>query len=226
MKILVFTDIHGNLSALKQIIKTDDFKTADKRIFLGDVAFGFERPNQCIKIINKTCECIAGNNDLYVSDHIPDVDLPEFAQSKLIQWKYWIKNISRKNKKIINSWPKEIALTINNIQFYFTHYPWEEYNNDINVVDTPIKKSLKTRERLFKNIDADYIIFGHEHYTNCFANKKKHFYCVASAGLTKRASYLVIEVIDNQVTLTEKFIEFDYKKELNRIIKAGYPHNL
>ena len=48
MKILVFSDVHGNLNALNALIETKDFKTADKIIFLGDVVFGASRPNECI----------------------------------------------------------------------------------------------------------------------------------------------------------------------------------
>ena len=36
MKICVFTDIHGNLDAFKLLMQTEDFKSADLKICLGD----------------------------------------------------------------------------------------------------------------------------------------------------------------------------------------------
>lgn len=223
MKIIVFADLHGNLSALKKLIKTTDFKNADKRIFLGDVAFGFSRPNKCIKILNKTCDCIIGNNDCYICDHIPDVDMEEFAKSKLLQWEYWLKNVSNKSKKIMKSWPREITLGIDNYKLFFTHYPWEEYQNDINVVDTPEIKNLKSRQKLFKGNNADYIFFGHEHYTNSFTYKKQTFCCVGSCGLFLTGSYIIIEIKNEKISITEKSINNDIDYELTLTEKAGYP---
>ena len=51
MKILVFTDVHGNYNSLLALEKTNDFKTSDKIIFLGDVLFGYSRPNDCINFL-------------------------------------------------------------------------------------------------------------------------------------------------------------------------------
>lgn len=42
MKIAVFTDIHGNLKALKNVLEQIKEKGADKTIFLGDI---FQRGN-------------------------------------------------------------------------------------------------------------------------------------------------------------------------------------
>lgn len=85
MKILVFTDLHGSLNSLKALMNTVDYKTADKIIFLGDVAIGCSRPNECIELLKEMkCICLLGNNDSYVVDHIPQVNFDINEEIKLM----------------------------------------------------------------------------------------------------------------------------------------------
>ena len=193
MKIFVFTDIHGSLNCLSALLKTKDYIEADKRIFLGDVVFGCSRPNECIDILDKEdIICILGNNDSYIADHIPDIDWSEFDNSKKVQLQWMTTHILNRNKAIMKNWQKDLLLDINNVKFYFTHYPWENYNNDTNVIDIPIQINLDAREQMFKDIDANYYIFGHEHKSNHFESNNKHYYCIGSSSLKCPGSYLII----------------------------------
>jgi len=226
MKILVFTDLHGSLNSLKSLINTDDYKTADKIIFLGDVAIGCSRPNECIELLKKmNCICLLGNNDSYVVDHIPQVDFDEFSSDKIEMINWMIENISEENKKIIKSWSKDYSIVVDNKKLYFTHYVWEDYNNDINVIDTPSIKEFNTRKEMFKDINADYIFFGHEHKTNYFFNGSKHYFCLGTSGLKNPGSYLVININkNNDINLEEKFVNFDINEEIKLMDLAGYPY--
>ena len=225
MKILVFTDVHGNLSCLEALANTEDFKSADKIIFLGDVIIGCSRPNECINFLkNINCIKILGNNDFYISRHIPEVDMTEFSGEKLKQAEYMKSILTYENKKEILSWEMDYNLNIDNIKFYFTHYAWENYNNDVNVVDSPINPTLQDREKAFKDIDTDYIIFGHEHKSNCFFGENKVYYCLGSLGLKSPSGYLLIEIENGEVKLQEKQIKHDINYEIELMDKAGYPY--
>lgn len=226
MKILVFTDVHGSLNALHAIEETKDFKTADKKIFLGDVVFGCSRPNECVEFLKKNkCTCILGNNDSYVVDHIPEVDVAEFDSEKLVQMD-WIRDILlESNKKIISSWPREVKMTIDGKKFVFMHYPWENYNNDINVIDSPLVPNVQIRKEMFSRFDADYIIFGHEHQTSYFTDGQKHYFCIGSLGLKVHAPYLMIDTNNGEkVDMQEKFVQFDIDEEIRLMDLAGYPY--
>ena len=226
MKIVVFTDLHGSFNSLKSLVNCEDFKTADKIIFLGDVVVGCSRSNECIDYLKKLdCICLLGNNDSYVVNHIPEVDKAEFSNEKLIMIEWMKAHITTENKEIIKSWQKDYKLNIYNKIFYFTHYAWEINNNDTNVVDTPQIKDVITRKEMFKDINADYIIFGHEHKTNYFIDKDKHYYCLGTIGLRNPGSYLVINITNNQIELNEKFIEFDINEEIDLMDIAGYPYD-
>lgn len=225
MKILVFSDIHGSLNSLKALVKTQDWECADKRIFLGDVCIGCSRPNECINLLNQLdCVKIVGNNDLYVCDHVPEADLPDFANEKLLQLAYMQKHVTKQSKKIVLSWQKDLKLEICTKKFYFTHYPWEKFNGDENVIDTPNEKNFETRKEMFSKIDADYYFFGHEHRENNFTDGKRHFYCVGTLGLKSPGYYLVIEIENGEITIKEKYVSFDINEEIDLMDKAGYPY--
>lgn len=226
MKILVFTDIHGSLNSLLSLKETEDFKNADKVIFLGDAVIGCSRPNECIELITKlNCECVVGNNDCYVCDHVPSVDQEEFSSEKIEQLRWMCNNVTEENKKILNSWNKSLEFVINDKKFYFTHYAWENYNNDVNVVDNPVELNFNSRKEMFEGIDADYYIFGHEHKTNYFTNGIRHYYCLGSLGLKNPGCYLVINIDENAIELHEKFVEFDLGEEIDLMDKKGYPYD-
>lgn len=226
MKILVFSDVHGSLNALRELVKTRDWLTVDKRVFLGDVCIGCSRPNECVKLLNELdCYKIFGNNDRYVFDHVPDVDFLEFEPGKIAQLDYMKNNVSTKNKKIMAGWHKDLMLEIVGKKFYFTHYPWEIYDGDENVIDTPKEKSFSTRKAMFAGVDADYIFFGHEHRANNCTDGKQHFYCVGTLGLKNPGYYMVIDVLDNGIEVKENYIAFDINEEVKLMDKAGYPYN-
>ena len=225
MKILVFSDVHGSLNSLKALEQTADFATADKVIFLGDVAFGCSRPNECIELINKwNCKCILGNNDFYIIDHVSITDLLRFDETKVEQWKWMYKNILDKNKDILRKWDKSFELVVDGKKFYFTHYVWENKNNDISVVDEPTEINFSVRKQMFKGIEADYYIFGHEHKSSHVTDGDKHYCCVSSLGLKNNGPYIVIDIVDGQVKIEEKSVDFDIKQEIELLDKAGYPY--
>ena len=74
MEIAVFTDIHGNLKALKNVLEQIKEKGADKTIFLGDI---FQRGNdeiECLELLKKSgVTCLKGNCELYI-EHGVDID--------------------------------------------------------------------------------------------------------------------------------------------------------
>lgn len=226
MKLLVFGDVHGNLSSLQSLIETNDFKSADKVIFLGDVMMGASRPNECIELIdNIKCECVVGNNDAYVFDSIPKCEIEEFSKQKALQLEYMKKIVTDKNKSIMKNWKRELYLTIEGKKFYFVHYPWEIIDDEYSVIDIKDKNDLMLRKEMFKDIDADYVFFAHEHESSYFKCENKECYGVNSLGSNKIGKYLVVDFNNQKIKVEERTLLFDVSEELKLMKKAGYPYN-
>lgn len=217
MKILVFSDVHGSLNSLKSLISSDYYKNADKVIFLGDAVMGFSRPNECVELLkDMKCECVIGNNDYYICNN---TYCESFDDLKMNQLNYMKMIVSRNSIDIMKSWEKYLYLNIDDKRFCFLHYVWKD--ND--VFEIPKNINRQNREKMFANIDADYIVFGHEHVTSFFEGEGKKYWCVGSIGLNNLGKYLLIDVHDGKIEIEEKEIEFDMDEEINLREKANYP---
>ncbi|MDE6599221.1 MAG: metallophosphoesterase, partial [Oscillospiraceae bacterium] len=66
MKIAVFSDVHGNLKALKAVFEKIKEQSADLTVFLGDI---FQRGNEeieCLELLKDSgIICLKGNCELY-----------------------------------------------------------------------------------------------------------------------------------------------------------------
>ena len=225
MKILVFSDVHGSLNCLRALMETEDYKSADKLIFLGDIVMGCSRPNECIELIKEmNCICLLGNNDDYICNHVPDVDWLEFDDVKREQYKYMDKLVTEKNKKILRTWDRELYLNVCDKTLYFTHYAWRIYDGELDIERNPKEICLQSRKEMFGKINADYIFFGHEHGFNKFSDVDKHYYCLTTIGLEEPGSYLVLDV-DKDVTIEERFVSYDIDEEIKLMDEANYPYS-
>lgn len=74
MKIAVFSDIHGNIEALKAVLEQIKDKKVELTVFLGDI---FQRGNEeieCLELLkNSEVMCLKGNCELYM-EHGVDID--------------------------------------------------------------------------------------------------------------------------------------------------------
>jgi len=227
MKLLVFSDLHGSLNSLNALINTDDFKKADKVISLGDITFGCSRPNDCINLLIKNnIICLLGNNDSYIAyNYIPKKDLHTFDNGKYQQMAYMVNNVSQENKKLIQKWQKELYLEVEGTTLYFVHYPWIDTGKDAIASPCPNNSNTKTIPSIFKNIKADYIFYGHEHSRYSIVTETTRYYCIDTIGLENPGHYIIIDTDNNEIKITDKYIEFDIEEEISLMNKVGYPYN-
>ncbi|MBR6666401.1 MAG: metallophosphoesterase family protein [Lachnospiraceae bacterium] len=78
MKIAVFSDIHGNLKALKAVLEQIKEKNVDLTVFLGDIFQGGHEEIECLELLKDSeIVCLKGNCELYMQygvDIDPDVE--------------------------------------------------------------------------------------------------------------------------------------------------------
>ena len=68
-KIAIFSDIHGNLQALKTILEDIDRDSFDEVICLGDVVGIGPNPKECLElIIDSNIKMVKGNHEIYINN--------------------------------------------------------------------------------------------------------------------------------------------------------------
>jgi predicted phosphodiesterase len=70
MRIAIFSDVHGNLTALEAVLADIEQQSPDIVAFAGDACLFGARPKECLDLIrDQGMVCIHGNTDLMVSGH-------------------------------------------------------------------------------------------------------------------------------------------------------------
>lgn len=207
MKIIVFSDVHGNIESLNLLSLTNDYKTSDMKIFLGDAVIIGESPNECCEfLINQNCGWLLGNHDSYIANGLPFEERQQYSIDKIEQYNYMKKKIKNKLKKYIKSLNKFLWLELNDKKFYFTHYVWE---SDENVIDNPSIPTQDNIAEIFKAVKADYIFYGHEHNPSVFNSEQTKYICVGSLGVNSKGYYCVINIDNNETKIEYKTININ-----------------
>lgn len=220
MKVLVFSDIHANIYALQALMQTQDFKTADLKICLGDCIIMGPRPNEVLEIMTKLdCITLIGNNDSYVANFVLKKDAIAMGQERQQHIQYFKDIIKPEFIEWLKNRPYEYVLNTPKHKLYFTHYKWK---NKYDINDSPYPICEKSIEDVYKDIDCDYIFYGHQHKPYQFINNK-HYYGVGSIGMIYPGNYAVIDIDDKgEVEVNYKALNYDFELMKNDMLKQNY----
>ena len=82
-RIAIISDIHGNLTALKSVLKDIEKRGVDRIFCLGDLVGKGPRGSECIQLVKKHCDkVIRGNWDVFIRDET-DNEIIKWSQSRL-----------------------------------------------------------------------------------------------------------------------------------------------
>ncbi len=223
MKILVYTDVHGNKYALEALQNSTDYQKADKRVFCGDAVMMCPYPNECLERIWQNGDIfLLGNHDSYCAFGLPELMQRYFKADKKEHQSYMRNKTKPEYISKLQTIPKEYSIQIQGKKFYFTHFAWETEELVRDDPDEPNEATIKTG-KLFDNIDADYIIFGHNHKPAEFEYNGKHFLCVGSLGIKYPGHYAVIEIENGRVNIIHKKIDYDVERLKQDMLAENYP---
>ena len=224
MRIALFSDIHGNLEALKEILKDIEKENIDEIICLGDIIGIGPDSKSCLDlIINNNIKLILGNHELaYLFGTSIDYNIDE---SEREHYKYIASTLGDVERKFLEKCPLFIDFKYGNNKFKFMHFLIKDKNlkypyHSLNLLTT-LKDCLGD---VVKKTNSDYIFVGHEHtgFEQDFDNTK--LYGVGSSGCVKRniTSYTIID-IKTEVTVLRKVITYNKKKLEEALLREDYP---
>ena len=219
MRVAALYDIHGNLPALKAVLKEVEKSNISQLVVGGDVILG-PMPNECLDILLKVkipVSFIKGNCETSVLNIINNKPVNNLSKNILDNIKWTAKKLSQKHIKFLASWPKIITLKVNGLgNILFCHAtPKSETENFTRL--TPMNK-LST---IFNGIKEQVIVCGHTHMQ---FDLNVGMYRVLNAGsvgmpFDNRGAYWLIigQKFDFQCT------KYNVSKAANDILKTSYP---
>ena len=195
MKIAVFSDVHGNLDALKTVLEQIKEKNADKTVFLGDI---FQRGNeefQCLDLLkNSDIVCLKGNCELYTAYGVnidPDVEhLRDYYNSIR-------ERITDEQMQFVKQMPLFYELECHGHKMHFSHFLFL----DVNAPYPFLPLSSLKNGSFDKACDSEYVkkydlaAIGH-----CHENFVKGNVVSVSASGLEGASYLLIDANETGIS--------------------------
>ncbi len=194
MKIAVFSDVHGNLGALKAVLGQIREKNADLTVFLGDV---FQRGNEefeCLELLkNSGVVCLKGNCELY-AEHGVDVD-PDVEH--LRSYYDGIRSrLTEEQMQFIRQMPLFYETECHGHKLHFLHFLFLDIEKPYPFLPlSSLKDGSFDRACEGENVTKyDLAVIGH-----CHQNFVKGNVVSVSASGLEGASWLLIEVNDDSV---------------------------
>ena len=192
MKIAVFSDVHGNLKALRAVLEQINEKKADLTVFLGDI---FQRANEeteCLELLrNKGIICLKGNCELY-AEHGVDID-PDVEYLR----DYYDgirKKLTVGQMEFIRQMPLFYEIDCHGHRIRLSHFLFSDIHSAYPFLQlSSLKNGVFDRacesEEILK---YDLVVIGHSHQDFV----KGNVVSVSASGL-EEPSYLLIEASDD-----------------------------
>lgn len=126
MRIAFFSDVHGNLPGLKQVLHEINEREIDTVVCLGDLVQYGPEPEECIELLrNSEIDCIQGNCDRAIARGRKSTgetfENPHWTNiaTSFLQWTS--ESISNRNKKWLKDLPEELRFQVGKKTVHCVH---------------------------------------------------------------------------------------------------------
>lgn len=165
-KLAIFSDIHGNLHALKAVLAAIDEMGLTEMICLGDVVGYGARPNECCAILRERgIPTLAGNHDHAAVGMIDITFFNDIAKRAV----YWTRdNLDKENEEWLRERPYVETMSP---EFYFVH---------ASPVDPAAWNYVLTfgeARNCFETTTERFCCIGHSHQPAIVEKNGKDLYC-------------------------------------------------
>ena len=219
IQIAVISDIHGNLIALKEVLKDIKRRNISQIYCLGDLVDFAPWGNEVISLIKEGgIPCLLGNHDERIAFNLPIVPLSHHdhveTANRELAIKHSKKHITSDNKSWLSSLPYNIELTFklgDSIRrILLVHASLRSNDEYVYELDSKLEmlKQLKSRS-------IDVLFMGHTHRSFVQRIDKTLFINCGSVGRSKetdrKASYSVLTLTAD--TIKAEIVKIDYNIE-------------
>ncbi len=149
MRVVVFSDVHGNLAALEAVLK--DAGPADAYWCLGDLVGYGPEPNACVARVKAlpNLRCVLGNHDAAVLGKM-SINWFNTEAQKLIVWTQG--HLTAESVAFLSQLPEQIVMEYVTLVHGSPRAPITEY-----------LLSAELAHRAFQHFETDFCFVGHTH---------------------------------------------------------------
>lgn len=216
MRIALFSDIHGNVEALKSILDDINKEGIKETYFLGDAIGIGPNSRECLDIImNSNVKMILGNHELYF---LYALNVKEGLNLENAMHNAWVDStLDSKHLNYLERCP--LYITFGN--YYFSHFLISD--DDIHIYYL-IEKFLNGEcNDKIKEL-PEYCFFGHNHKNSESDILGHKVIILGSSGCTNdnHTSYYILDTDTNEYY--KKVITYDRDLFVKKILSYDYPN--
>jgi len=220
VNICVISDIHGNLPALKAILKSSAAKKARRFFFLGDFLGYSPFPNETVSLLRKNNNTISiiGNYDLKVLRRKRSKDaVKDFSFS----WTH--KHTSPEAKRYLQTLPEQRMTTVCGKKILLVH--GSTFSNEEGIDENSPLKKLR---RIARTAGADIILCGHTHRP--FVKKVGAVWFINPGGAGRSfdsdtaSSYAMLSITSKAFKVKFYRLAYPLKKVIIEMHKKKFPY--
>ena len=245
-KIAIISDIHGNITALKTVLKDIHSRNINEIYCLGDSIVKCANPDLVIDTLKENCKVILKGN---CDDDVCNPNVPAD--------KYWSRRkIGEERAKFIYNLPVSYEFYMSGYLIRLFHacpFNLTSFFNPLQKLDKPNNSTISASD-MFKNTEfigknsndpiPDIIGYGHLHTPNLFRYKNKTIFNPGSVGMpielnngengdennrfSTLSSYTILEGLLNSknlssISITHIRIPYDISKEIGYLENCDMP---
>ncbi len=209
MRILIISDVHANIEALRALNER-----YDRLICLGDLVDYGPSPREALQFLREHASYVVrGNHDTAVGYRVDCQCVPPYRELSIATREYMWQVLSEEELAYLRSLPVNLTLEVGGARFYLCHAA--PSNNLYRYLPYESPEAVWQEEA--GRVNADFILIGHTHQQFVKPVGQKTFLNPGSLGQPKDvgpvACYAIWE--DGQVEL--KRIPYPYRETIAKI---------
>jgi predicted phosphodiesterase len=223
MRLAVFSDVHGNLSALEAVLTDITAESPDQTVFVGDLCLFGPRPASCLDLVRDlNCISIFGNTE----DWLLDRQTPPDHFIDLAKWTY--EQLDEGQKNWLDGLPFEytISPTTNKADSMLIVHANPV---DVNQIIFPPEEAQVARygrvrqqdadlDQLLTGLESNIVVFGHLHIPFIRSRGQLKLFNISSTSMPgdgdPRAKYGLFTWDGHTWTFERKYVPFDIAPEI------------
>lgn len=162
-KIIVMTDIHANVLALRAAVIAISREGYDFLYHTGDAVAIGPFPEETLSLLFRlgSTNFVMGNHDAWLVHGLPDPQPPWMSDGEVAHHKWLSARVLPAVKEKMRGWPYLIEEEIEGVRLAFVHYGLARNGRDyLPILPEP---SIQELDEMFEQHHAQLVFYGHHH---------------------------------------------------------------
>jgi putative phosphoesterase len=229
MKIGVISDVHNNVVALNGVLDKFHMEGCEQIICCGDIIGIGPYPEETVQRIMQIPDIIAvrGNHEKYLLEgmptQVPNEEDMGYEEMEYHKWEHSL--LSNESIRFLRGLDNRNDFVLGGFRFAVMHYGMDSLSNRyINYIHNP---KLEDCYQMFSDVDADVILYGHDHKPSVNRDERRLFAnfgslgCPVKDGNVARAGILTIN--NGKLDFEAIKVLYEVDKVIADINRLAYP---